>query len=58
MDESKVFKENEWSLANQFIFMEQLFLCEKILWLKKRVELNFYNASCYNYIIYACILNL
>ena len=39
-------------------FYGTFFICEKKFVNQKRVELNFCNASCYNYTVYACLLNL
>ena len=59
MDKSKVIQKKKGTIVGKTIpFYGTFFLCEKKFVNQKRVELNFCNASCYNYTIYACLLNL
>ena len=58
MDESKILKKmNDHGQTSSFLW-NIFFSAKKKFVNQKRVELNFCNAGCYNYTIYACFLNL
>ena len=52
MDKSKVIQKKKGTIVGKTIpFYGTFFLCEKKFVNQKRVELNFCNASCYNYTV-------